>query len=405
MANQHFIEEYKTPRQRAIRVEREINLAKWPQLFATHRASGKSRRIKRKDSEVIIGLQYDNKGNEIEVGFLIVPDYITLLGLIYIWELNNKPAYKAIPVHVRSFVRQVLKRTPSRKTYENLERSLKRLKQIPIRWVRAFHDSRTGNLETITDEEFNFLQYLKLKKVRYRGTKLNFKTFSFRFNDHFLQNLLNQETRPIVLTEVVNFKREITVLAYAFLDLIMAKKTHWERRAMPFLREDLQITAVRYKKPSRARQELEKIAEELNGREISSGKLEVSVRKIRGQNDWKLVVHRQPFGLARSKPQTSKQVELRCTSPEVDQLVEQMARVLGKRERNARFYRLIAEKCPRELIKTALQDTLDEERAGNITSSRAAFFGYWIQVLASKRGIDLGLKSSFAQILKEDSEA
>ena len=72
-----------------------------------------------------------------------------------------------------------------------------------------------------------------------------------------------------------------------------------------------------------------------------------------------------------------------------------MERVLGVGEKNRDFHIKIARSCPSHLIKIALKDTLEEKGAGKITGSKAQFFGYWIQCLVAKRGIDLGIRSSF----------
>lgn len=384
-----IIEEYRSTIKGPVFVRPEINLAKWPQLFATRQTPGLSRVIERVDSKVVIGKQINNKGNEIEVGFLIVPDYVVLMGLIHIWELNDRPQEENVDVYVRSFVRQVLCREVSQPVYHHLELSMKRLKHVPIRWINAFYDSRTGKLETIDAEEFNILQYLKTKKVAYGAGQPGLKAISFKFNDHFLKNLLNNETKPLLLNELVQFGKELSVLTYAFLDLVMAARTRWERRVTAFMRDDLQITAARYRKPANCRDELSEVIKELDGHQLSTGTLHLRLRKTSDGRDYKLIVDKEP--VRQEQAVAGRELAL-IPETETESLIHDMVAVLG-RERNRRFYQLIAQRCPQELIHTALQDTIMEARSGKIQTSKAAFFGYWIQELCRNHGINLGLKS------------
>lgn len=397
----YFLEDYHAPREIPAIIRPEINLAKWPQLFATRQTRGRSRIIVRGDSKVIIGQQIDNKGKKVEVGFLIVPDMIVLLGLIELWELNDRPESKQVTGRVRGFIEHILRRQPGGKRFIDLERSLKRLVHIPLNWVNAFFDSRTGKLESINDYTFRFLQDLRLQKMK-RGEKMEISTFSFRFNDSFLQNLLSGSTKPLNLSELIRFKREISVLAYCFLDLVMAKRSYWTRKAKGFIRDDLHIESARYNRPAHRKEALEAILQELRGCRLSTGILSsAQLCKTTDGKDWKLIIRKEPF---KAEPNTPAAKRMASETTLVQKaLVEQMMKVLGNRQKNERFYCLIARKCPPELIHTALQDTLAEARSGKVMTSRAAFFGYWIQQLAHNRGIELGLKSSFTGEFNKDT--
>lgn len=390
-----YKEEFIAPRDQRPIVRPEINLAKWPQLFAPRQTKGRSRVIDRGDSKVIVGRQIDNRGDEVEVGFLIVPDFITLLGLIELWELHDKPVNEPVVGRVRPFITQVLNRDPSGARYQELERSLKRLVHVPINWVNAFYDSRTGELETIKDYTFRFLQDLLITKVRHTK-KMELSTFRFHFNTQFVENLLNNSTKPLNLNEILQLNRETAVIAYSFIDLIMAKRNRWERRSLPFLREDLQIRSVRYDRPAHRKKELEAILQDLEGRELTTGILtDARLTKTKDGTDYKIVLQKQPFqqDVANRTRQRNQ-----ASDSETNALVEEMKSKLGSGDKNEGFYRLIAQRCPRDLIHTAIQDTLAEEREGNIKTNKARFFGYWIQSLAKNRGIDLGLKSNFEKL-------
>ncbi len=382
----NIIEVYRSVKEKEIVIRPETNLARWPQLFATRQTPGLSRVIERGDGKVIIGLQITNKGNKVEVGFLIVPDYVILMGLIHMWELNDRPQDEFVAVSVRNFVRQVLGRTPSKLNYQRLEESLKRLKQVPIRWINAFYDSQTGRLETISDKEFNFLQYLEVRKVAYTECQPAFKTFTFKFNDYFLRNLLSDSTKPFLLSEIVKFGSELSVLAYAFFDIVMADKAGWSRRASAFIRDDLQNKADRYKWPANCKVAIKEIIEELDGCRLSTGVLHITMRPTKDKKDWKVV-------LRKSAPQEAPDAERAVHRPatiselQAQELFVQIATICGREKKNAVWYRQLISYYSPDLIRAALRDTADERREGKILTSNAAFFSWWIQELGEKHGI------------------
>lgn len=381
-----IIEVYRSVREQEVIIRPETNLARWPQLFATRQTPGLSRTIERGDSKVVLGLQITNKGQQVEVGFLIVPDYVVLMGLIHMWELNDRPQNEFVGVSVRNFVKQVLGRTPSKLNYQRLEESLKRLKQVPIRWINAFYDSQTGRLETISDKEFNFLQYLEVRKVAFVEHQPAFKTFTFKFNDYFLRNLSSDSTKPFLLSEIVKFGSELSVLAYAFFDIVMADKAAWSRRATAFIRDDLQNKADRYKWAANCKVVLKEIIEELDGCRLSTGILHISLRPTKDKQDWKLVLRKSPLQEAPEREHVTYQPAT-LDDLQAEQLFSQIVAVCGRGQKNAVWYRQLIRYYSPDLIRSALRDTQDERREGKIMSSNAAFFSWWIQELGEKHGI------------------
>lgn len=384
----YIIEEYRPIKEKGAIVHTEVNLKKWPQLFATRHTRGLSRVIERGDSKVIIGRQMTNKGTEIEVGFLIAKDLVTINGLIYLWELNDRPQVDRISGRATAFVKHILQQTPGGSTLREFERSLKRLVDTPINWVNAFFDSRTGKLESITDYKFRFLQELKITKRKLPGQKLEFATFAFRFNQSFLQNLLSGATKPFNMSELGRINGELAILAYAFFDIIMADKAHWSRRVTKFIQEDLQNISPRYRKPSNCKQAVEEIIHELNNCHLTTGVLTLSLRRAKDGKDWRLDLHKKGPRVPAAPQDTS----LAARRAQVDDLQAQelfvkIATVCGREKKNAVWYRQLIHYYPSDLIRAALRDTTDERRSGNIMTSNAAFFSWWIQELGEKHGI------------------
>lgn len=395
-----FHQTYQVPKEEQDVIHPEINLAKWPQIFAPRQTKQLSREIIRGDAKVTIGKQITNKGKEVEVGILLVSDYLVLNGLIQLWEIEGQPENTPVAGRVREFITKILKREPSGKAFADLEQSLKRLVDTPLNWEKAFFDSRTGQLESIVNYKFRFLQELKTTKSGFDGKKLEFRQFAFRFNQSFLSNLLSGATKPLNFSELRSLNNEISILAYSFLDLVMSQRTHWSRRITAFVLDDLNIPSKRNEKPTHCRKLLERVARELRGRNLSSGRIKsVYIKKTNDGLADKLVVVKEPFQRA---PKLSSAKNSAGMSDETEEIVNLLANSLG-RQKNKGFYYLIAQKCPRDIINTAMRDTVDAFNAGEIKTSKAAYFGWWIQELAQARGIDLGLKSRYAVKAQETS--
>ena len=129
-------------------------------------------------------------------------------------------------------------------------------------------------------------------------------------------------------------------------------------------------------------------------------------KEVEGERDWYIFYYpgakatseikkykRQSIG-AETEVKGRPKRNSRKSEEEVEELVDRMAKVLGKREQNEGFYYKVARYCPEDLINMGLKDTQMEERTGGIEKDKPAFFGYWIQELCEKRDIDLGLDPS-----------
>ena len=366
----------------------ELNTQKWVCLFATKHYRGRSRELTRRVGKhvfkIIVGKQFDGDGREIEVGVLRVPAYKVLVALFHIWESRGKPLdwvtsslYELADVMDRRWGGSLAK---------ELKDQLRSLRDIPIQWIGFFHRGEDRYISILEDQPLRFI------KVKFLTTKRGGKEiesrFMFKFDERVLENLLLGYTKPVRL-DVISKLSEIATLVYCHVDVVMADKNEYIRRSKELF-EDLGLMSKRYRYPSPRKTALEKVKEELIGKPLTTGKLiEISLKPTKEKKDFKIRFVKEPF----RRPVSQK------SDAEVRELVEEMERVLGVGDKNRGFYITIARNCPAELIRAALKDTVEEERSGRITGSKAQFFGYWIQYLAAKRGIDLGLKSSFGELL------
>lgn len=376
----------------------ELNVQKWTCLFATSQFRGRSREISRKfgdkEIKVIIGKQFDDRGREVEVGVLRVNAYKVLIALIHIWESRGKPLdWVVSSLYELADVMNIKWGGHNAKV---LKRALRSLGEIPIRWI-GFFSPKDGYIDILEPYPLRFIKVSFL--TRKKGKQEVECRFKYKFDERILENLLLGYTKPVRL-DVISRLSEIATLLYCHVDVVMADKNTYTRKSKELF-QDLGLTSKRYRYLSRRREALEQAIEELideprergeRGTPLSTGILtSIALSETKDHKDINVRFTKEPF----------RRTFSRKSDAEVRELVSEIERVLGVGERNRGFYVKLARSCPSDLIRMALKDTMEEERAGRITGSKAQFFGYWIQYLAAKRGIDLGLKTSFGDLLEE----
>ncbi len=276
-----------TPKEKNEVIRQELNIEKWP-LFTTSNFKGKSReftrevilengdRIKRK---VTIG-----KTQEGEMGVLRIADYKVFNALTKLWEEGSKPLNKDVNFTIHNIAR-LLKLQWGHSTYRHLHKALERLKVIPIIWENSFYQKETDTTERLV-EYFNILDNLTIFERR-AGDQLYFTFSRFRLNSRIINNLLNNYSKPVYLDVILKFKKEISVLLYRHIDLIMADKNIYERRTRELF-SDLELSE--YSRSSARKRLLEPVLKELEGIELSTGMISrADLEKTTDGKDWKVV--------------------------------------------------------------------------------------------------------------------
>jgi hypothetical protein len=373
---------YKAKERRVIRSE--LNIEKWSVLFATSKFRGKSRELYRRldDSKtvgVVIGRQPDDRGNILEVGVLRIPDLKVFYGLIKLWESAGKPAHDPVRAGFRSLTR-ILGKAWGGKEYQQLRLALQRLRRIPIDWIGSFYQKDTETVEEYVSQ-VNILSVLDLYK-REQGKALQAAGFAFKFHDRILRNLLNNHTKPLNLDVVLALKKELAILIYCHIDLVLADKERYERRTKELL-ADLAVEGSRYKYPAARKQKLEPALKDLCGVRLSTGILkEAFLQRTSDGKDWKAVFVKQPFELP-AHPQKDLF--------EVQALTEEILAVT-RDEKSRAFYIKIAKFVPTDLIYRVLSEVKEEWHEGLIRTTKGAVFTDKLKRYCQERGIDLGLK-------------
>jgi len=210
--------------------------------------------------------------------------------------------------------------------------------------------------------------------------RLKEKAFTWRFHERLLSNLLWQYTKPFRLDVLTELSGELSVLCYAYLDLLLADKTELELTTRTLF-EDLKIEGKRYRYPSVRKQSLEPVMTELQGIKLSSGVLEeIRLERTQSGEDWKLVLRKRPFRKG-------------AEEAEAQALVEEILQVVGD-EHSRGFYVKLARRALEEpilldLIYRCLSEVKEEEREGLIRTTKGAVFVDKLKRYCKERGIEL----------------
>lgn len=279
------------------KIRTELNLEKWPIWKPSH-SRNEQKRVEVFERQITLEngsketaqLIINATGN---LNLFTTEDQKTLYVSIKLWQDAGKPTSGIVPFSLRQ-IAKIKKKKWQQDTLSEIIKSLEKHRGILFKWVHSFYDSATE--ETLHNlDYFNIFQDLKIA-YRTRGDKIGNKAMGyFRFYDLILKNLLNNFTKPLYLDMILEFKSEIAQLLYTRIDLIMANKTHFERRTKELF-EDLHIEGKEYKYLSVRKRILEKALKELQGVFLSTGVLlEARLEKTKDEKDYKVVFIKQAF--------------------------------------------------------------------------------------------------------------
>jgi len=357
-------------------IRSELNVERWP-LFTTSKYPSQSREFVRQQVErgkvvtkkVVIGKLGDK-----EVGVFRILDLKVFYALIKLWETAGNPFEKSVNFAIHE-IAKIIGKAWSGRTYQEIKESLLRLRGIPITWINSFYQKDTDTVEEYL-ELFNILSELKIY-TRRQGGAPPIAASSFKFNDRLVRNLLSHYSKPLYLDVVMGLKKEISILLYLHLDLVMADKLVYSRMSGDLIR-DLGLSGD-YRFPSYRKRVLSPALEELEGLPLSTGILvQATIEPCEG--DWQVI-------FKKALPSSTK------PEWEIKALVEDILQVTGD-EQSRGFYTKVAMLCPDDLIYRCLSEVKDEWLQGRVKKSKGALFTDKIKRYCQERGIDLKLRAS-----------
>lgn len=277
------------PKKERETIRQELNIEKWS-LFApsTHRKKSRvlTREIILKNGDKITRKVIIGMVNENEVDILRIADYKVYSVLVKLWEKAEKPVAEKVYFTLYS-ASNLLETTGGGRNYRELNKALERLRGVPIKWEDSFYCKKTGITEKLV-KHFNILEDLEVfERKKERIDQPYFAFSSFKLNYRIINNLLNNHSKPLYLDVILKFKKEISVLLYRQIDLIMADKNLYERKTKELFR-DLDLGEYDY--ASKRKQLLEPVLKELEGVELTTGVLDYAkMERTADGKDWKVV--------------------------------------------------------------------------------------------------------------------
>lgn len=165
-------------------------------------------------------------------------------------------------------------------------KKLDRLLQTLITYEEAY---QTPKGEFLTKETFTLLNRIDLFDRKKNKKKLYYDLSHFTIHPMIVKSILGHKIKPLRLDVIIQLKKEISVILYRFLDLILFDKVQYERN-IEQLAEELGFGASLRKNLLK---QLRAACLELTGKDLSAGRIEsCQIEKTVNGKDWKLIVRK-----------------------------------------------------------------------------------------------------------------
>lgn len=280
-----------TGKQKSEKIRVELNIEKWPGIWqpakghTRHALRTLERQVEVKGegraiSKLLIGFT--------ELGTLTTEDQKMFYALIRQWEDAGKPVGKPVYFSDRLLSRLLRKKGWGTNVIEAMTGSLRRLRTIPLRWIKSFHKTDAASSEYEEEIPFQILGDLKIVTRKAHGHITNQQGY-FQFDRHIEGNLHANYTKPLLDEVFFKLESEIAQLLYTHVDLLMFGKTRYERRTQELF-ADLGLTGASYRYKSNRKQKLQRALSELRGIRLNHGVLKsANIEDTQDGKDFKVV--------------------------------------------------------------------------------------------------------------------
>lgn len=279
-------------------VRSDVNLEKW-NIFTTRANSGyrvlERQRINedgsRSNLSVAIGLP-DSKltltAMEAKIFYL----------LLNIWDDQGRPVNGVVSTTINYILNNLSSNN------QNQSGKALRYSQNDKKWLLKHFDNMNRVIIQFRDKTYQTHEEEDTAKsftliedfnVYSRSDKANQKEFgltTIKLHPQIIDSILHRKVKPIRKDVIVSLRKDISVILYRYLDLMLSSRTFFERNVTD-LGEELSLGARR---SDHLLEYFREAAAELTGKELSTGRIvkcEV-VPKVK-QRGWKLVVQKGQF--------------------------------------------------------------------------------------------------------------
>ena len=291
------------PKTEKIRVE--LNIEKWPGIWQPAKAHTKltvrtlERQVEvkgagRASSKLLVGFT--------DLGTLTTEDQRMFYALIRQWEDAGKPVGKPVYFSDRLLSRLLKKKGWGTNVIEAITGSLRRLRTIPLRWIKSFHKNDSASSEYEEEIPFQILGDLKIVTRRAHGHVTNQQGY-FQFDRNIEANLHANYTKPLLDEVFFSLESEIAQLLYTHIDLVMFGKTRYERCTKELF-ADLGLSGASYRYKSNRKQKLQRALNELCGIRLNHGVIKsAAIEETHDGKDYKVVFTKASRTEAEPEPQ------------------------------------------------------------------------------------------------------
>ena len=302
--------------------------------------------------------------------------------LFQLWEQAGKPAQGRFTFSARQIAALIGWKWAGKDTAERIQEHLVILNSSTIDWEESFINGD----EVVTMVEAMSLIDAKgyLKREKMSDRQFFYGQHNVRLNSDLVANMLAGKTKPFNYHAFISIKNETAAKLYNLLDNFLANKRHWERRATALIYDDLELDGKRYEKAFARKAKLQELVKELDGKELSSGKLKLTIAKTADRKDWKLVADKIPR-VAKGR------IPPKLANPKddipyiVEDLMDGLAQLGTVKAESAKTLEVLARWYSRQMLFEVLS-LLKADYRGQIKKTPIRAFMYLAHVEAHKRG-------------------
>ena len=243
------------------------------------------------------------EGEEMKASLSVVPSHgsktpttTTLrifLALLQIWEHQNKPEDGEITFSARQLCGVIGWCWGGRETAKRIEEHIKILSGTRLNWLFSYYRA-----DGILEEQNSDMSILQTSNYRNKENTQKSKLFAsiqkVRFNSDLVANMVAGHVRPLNYKQFQQIANDTTANLYARIDLYLASKRMWVRRALPLLREELGLAGKRYDSRRARHKALKDFVKQLDGVDLLNGRLRLSIEETADKKDWKLIARKEP---------------------------------------------------------------------------------------------------------------
>jgi len=255
------------------------------------------------------------------------------------------------------------------------------LQGTSIDWEFSFQ--KEGKLERLVSK-----MHL-LEEVTYLERRLTFRNEAFtanhaaRINSTLVQNMLANKVRPINFEALRQISSDASTRLYMMLDLYLASKPQWARVSYKLLTVDLGYEGKRYDNRGERKRTLQRLIKDIDGKELTNGKLALSMEPTKDNSDWKLVA-RKIQRIERKRPF----VRIILSKPDAELLADELLDLFSGVSKaippKRGFMIFLCQRYPSHVLRDAISRA-KSDYLGNVKKSVGAIFRYELEQLVKAR--------------------